>query len=623
VASPTELLPGAPNAVLRETFGHQAFRRGQDDAVRAVLRGQDAMVLLPTGGGKSLCYQVPGLIKRRSGGGTTLVISPLIALMQDQVAALVGRGIRAAALHSQQDEDERRRVASAFLDGLLDFLYVSPERAVLSGFRSWLERVPIGLIAIDEAHCVSQWGHDFRPEYMRLHELRQEVSAPLVALTATATPRVLEEVVRRLEMKNPVMVQGDFRRPNLSFAVRHVSRDATRLALLIEELDRIGLRDKASGPGRAIVYCSTRKKTEWVATELRSRGFPCAYYHAGRTTLQRDRVQQGFERSKVRVLVGTNAFGMGIDLPDVRLVVHFQTPGSLEAYYQEAGRAGRDGEAARCLLYFGAGDLVTQRRLQGDAKSPQVARHQEDALRAVERYTVSTECRQAVLCQHFGEPEDSHVCERCDVCRGEVVDSESETTEARAPREALSEPARALIVEAVSHLECPVGKTALARSLRGSRAKALERGGLLRIPQHGQLKRYDEASLVAGIDVLVEEGRLERRGQKFPTIWLPGKRVPSVGGKQSERGDAGSTRETRPKLRKGGNLARLLDNYRKKMARALKWKPYMVFQRRSILAIEANEPSTLSDLARIPGLGETKVERFGEDILAIVRRHTG
>jgi ATP-dependent DNA helicase RecQ len=341
-------LGGDALEVLERVFGHVGFRPGQAEAVEAAVSGRDAVVLLPTGSGKSLCYQVPALVASEAGRGTTIVVSPLIALMRDQVGALDGRGVRAAALHSHQDAGEQREAVGRFLRGELALLYVSPERAAKESFRRMLGRTRIALIAVDEAHCVSQWGHDFRPDYMRLHELRESVDAPMLALTATATDIVLDEIQGRLTLRKPVVVRAGFDRPNLAFSVRHLRAQAERLEVLRSELEEAGVRPRR-GAGRALVYCSTRKVTERVASELRSTGCAAGHYHAGRTKLARERAQAAFEAGRTRVLVATNAFGMGIDLPDIRLIVHFQAPGSVEAYYQEAGRAGRDGGPARCV----------------------------------------------------------------------------------------------------------------------------------------------------------------------------------------------------------------------------------------------------------------------------------
>lgn len=602
---------------LTEVFGYPDFRPGQADAVAAVLSGRDAVVLLPTGSGKSICYQVPALVLRRRQGGTTLVVSPLIALMNDQVAALDGHGVEAAALHSHQPSPQQRASIKAFERGELDLLYVSPERSASQSFRRSLQRATVALLAIDEAHCVSQWGHDFRPDYLRLGELREQLDCPAVALTATATHEVLVEIETELELRSPVPVRAGFARPNLQFAVRRVRTQKVRLAELRAELDASGLRPRR-GAGRGIVYCSTRKTVESVAKTLRAEGFAVGYYHAGRTKLARERAQRAFDVGRTRILVATNAFGMGVDLPDIRLIVHFQTPGSVEAYYQEAGRAGRDGEPARCVLYFGAGDLMTQRRLsQSGSRNAVLEARREHALEAIERYATSIHCRHQALVAHFTASAlcEEPLCGRCDVC----VDSDAVREEQRAveaivePLHTLAPEAKQVILAAIGRLRRPAGKTNLARALRGSRAKSLARGGLLTLPEYGSLANYSEADIVAAVDELLDDGSLKRTGRKYPTVWLPGKSL------------RGTTRDpsTAPRRssRYGGPIARALDNYRRRKAKALKWKTYMVFQRKVMLAIDRAEPQSLAELERIPGLGPAKVARFGDDILELVRAH--
>ncbi|TMQ27769.1 MAG: RecQ family ATP-dependent DNA helicase [Deltaproteobacteria bacterium] len=591
--------------VLRDVFGHAELRPGQREAIDGVLGGRDVVVLLPTGAGKSSCYQVPAVAFARSRQGTTVVVSPLIALMNDQVGSLGARGVAAAAVHSQLDDAARGDAIRAFVRGELVVLYVSPERAVLDAFKRMLARTPIALVAIDEAHCVSQWGHDFRPEYMRLHELREVVAAPIVALTATATPRVLHEIVRGLALRDPVIVRGDFRRPNLAFEVQHHRGDADRLAATIAVLDGAGLRGR-TGPGRGIVYCSTRRKTETVAAKLQAAGFAAMHYHAGRTGLARDRAQRAFELGRARVLVATSAFGMGVDYPDVRAIVHFQAPGSLEAYYQEAGRASRDGNPGRCVMLFGAADLVTQRRLSEGAGSGAASHRHEEALATLERYANATRCRQQILCAHFTGGDDPIACGICDIC----VDPSS----ARAVRRAPVEPAavlaaedQQLIVDAVGALRRGIGKLNLARALRGSHAKAMIAHGLVHLPQFGRLAEVSEASIVATIDRLIIERRLVRRGRKYPIVAMPG---PAV------------ARRPRPaRAPRTASVTFELDRYRKRMARQLKWKTYMVFPRSVIAAIDRQRPTSRDALARIAGLGPSKIARFGDDILAVVRRH--
>lgn len=627
---------GEARRVLTDDYGFPDFRRGQREAVEAALEGRDAIVLLPTGSGKSLCYQIPAIVAAREGRGTTIVVSPLIALMQDQVGALTARGIDAAALHSHQDEDEQAEVVANFLRGELTLLYVSPERAAKASFRRMLGRVEIALLAIDEAHCVSQWGHDFRPDYMLLSELREFAEAPIIALTATATHVVMKEIESRLDLRSALIVRTGFDRPNLIFDVHAMRTERERLEVVTSEFEKAGLRGR-SGGGRGIVYCSTRKATERVAKALKGSGVSVGHYHAGRTKLARERAQAAFEAGRIRVLVATNAFGMGIDLPDIRLIVHFQTPGSVEAYYQEAGRAGRDGEPARCLLYFGRADLATQRRLsERNASSAAIDQRREDALGEIERYATDFACRHRSLVTHFTGSDDEPICGRCDVCRGDAddgvaaayaIDSGSRTIEA------LPDASLDTIVRAVDRLNRPVGRRNLAQALRGGRAKALAHGGLLTLPEYGTLSEFDEDSVVAAIDQLLSSGRLERMGRKYPTVWIPGKPVRSKirgpgSSESSSAGTPGSSSRTsfhrgapqRPRHR-GGDLARALDNYRKRTARKLQWKTYMVFQKAVIMAIDREEPESLEALARIPGLGPSKVERFGDDILDLVRTH--
>ena len=614
IASQTEA-----RGVLREVFGYPDYRSGQAEAVEAVASGRDVVVLLPTGQGKSLCYQVPAIAAAAAGRGTTVVISPLIALMHDQVAALVGRGVSAAALHSQQADDEQQQAATSFLRGDLSLLYVSPERAASPSFRRMLARTAIALIAVDEAHCVSQWGHDFRPDYLRIHELREVVDAPVLALTATATDLVMDEIASGLALVSPHVVRGDFSRKNLAFSVHPLRTQAARQALLEEALESAGLRSRR-GSGRAIVYCSTRKATESVAKGLREKAFPVGFYHAGRAKRERERAHLAFEAGRTRILVATNAFGMGIDLPDIRVIVHFQAPGSLEAYYQEAGRAGRDGAPSRCLLFFGTSDLMTQKRLASSADAKLTLRS-ERALAAVEAYARGGACRQATISRHFTGKDDHPDCGRCDVCQGETLLGEAhEDEKPTVVVEALPASECDVVFEAVGRLTRPVGKLNLARALRGSKAKSLSRGGLLSMPEYGKLSHRNEASIVAAIEGMLCEGRLKRTGNKYPTVWIPGKAIRGAGGAARE-GRRGKVTSKRGSLHRGGSVARALDNYRNRTARQLKWKAYMVFQKRTIVAIEQQLPESHAALARIPGLGPAKIERFGDDILSLVREH--
>lgn len=643
----------AATAMLQKWFGFDAFRAGQAEAVHALIDGLDAVVLMPTGGGKSLCYQVPALVRHARGLGCTLVVSPLIALMQDQVDALNGRGIAAAALNSSMDDDEQRAVIARFRSGALALLYVSPERALADGFRKMVTNVGVSALAIDEAHCVSQWGHDFRPEYMRLGELRRSLGVPTIALTATATSEVLTEIGASLGMESPVTVRGGFSRPNLAFSVVPVASDAARTSALVALLEKHGLRHR----GRAIVYCSTRKKVQSIAEELKSRGFAAGHYHAGRTDLARQRAQTAYEQGRTRILVATNAFGMGIDYGDVRLVVHAQIPGSLEAYYQEAGRAGRDGEASACVLLFRQADAAVQRFIvqKGDgARSARVLERRLDALDAMVRYAGAVVCRQKQLAGHFGDRVGA--CGSCDVCTnadavasvfadvGEEVSEErarkaAKTTQRETiPRRALTSDEMSVLIDAVGALRKPVGKVSLAKALRGSKARQLSRLGLLKNPMHGKLKAVAEPDILDTVEALIREGRLVRKGQKYPTVWLAGRPVResrrsgedgerSIGSGGGDWGDAPSSPFAKPGMpaRKGGKsrmrytpVFRSLDNFRKRQARALGWKSFMVLTNAVITAIDSARPTTLDELGRIKGFGPSRTARFGDEILRLL-----
>jgi ATP-dependent DNA helicase RecQ len=337
----------AVSRVLRERFGHEALRPGQSRAVEAILEGRDALVVMPTGSGKSLCYQLPGLVDE----GTTIVVSPLIALMKDQVDSLRAQGIAAASLNSSLSQEASREVWGMAARGDLDFLYVAPERLSLESFVQLARDMKLARVAVDEAHCVSQWGHDFRPDYLRVgHFLDAVGRPPTVALTATATPEVREDVSASLGLRDPARIVTGFDRPELTFEVKRVGGRDEKLARLREAVDAVD-------EGAVIIYAGSRKNTERVQHEL---GGDCAVYHAGLDAAARNRAQEKFSKGELDLIAATNAFGMGIDRADVRLVVHWDLPGSLEAYYQEAGRAGRDGQAARALLLFNEGDTRLQ-----------------------------------------------------------------------------------------------------------------------------------------------------------------------------------------------------------------------------------------------------------------------
>lgn len=617
-----------PRAALKSVFGFDDFRPGQESVVAALMAKRNVLAIMPTGAGKSLCFQLPAIIAP----GLTVVVSPLIALMSNQVSLLTAMGVPAGSINSSQDRSKNVAVWRQAQAGEIKLLYMSPERLLDERMIGALQKLDIAQFVIDEVHCVSQWGHDFRPEYLRLRELRRVTDAPMIALTATATPRVRAEIEDVLGLVQPVRVTGSFARPNLAFSNHALRTDGERMVVLTAALAQAGLAAR-KGVGRAIVYCSTRKKAQSVAKALVSRGFAAGFYHAGRTKLARERAQRAFEQGKTRVLVATNAFGMGIDYDDVRLLVHFQLPGTLEAYYQEAGRAGRDGGPARCMLFHGAADVMTQRRLMGDAPAGRAGRehhaHREQALQLLVAYAGGHQCRQQVLCAHFaGSSEGIAACGRCDVCTGSALSVVEDPGQDRAeapPGVALTaeerQELRAQVLAIMGAIARPLGVMTLVRGLRGSKAKPVLAAKLQRLPQYSTLAAHGEAAIASIFAELLREGVLVTQGRKYPTVWRADAELPGRG-RAAGRGGAGKGAGKGRGKREGGGqgeLARQLESYRRSTARRLKWKPYMVFHRKVVLAVARARPQSPAELALISGLGPAKIERFGEDILALVK----
>ncbi|MFO1463527.1 MAG: ATP-dependent DNA helicase RecQ [bacterium] len=393
--------------LLREHFGFPHFRKGQLDILRSVLAGQDTLAVMPTGGGKSLCYQIPALDRP----GIVLVVSPLISLMQDQVGALRARGIPAGCLHTGQEASKKREIFSELRRAERYLLYLSPERVQKPGFAAWARQQSISLIAIDEAHCVSQWGPDFRQDYHRLALLRElKPEVPLLALTATATPQVLRDISRQLGMKKPARHVYGFYRPNLYYQVETCEHEGLKRSLVRRALQR-------HPEGKVLIYCGTRKQCEELAAELAPEFAGVDFYHAGLATEQRNAIQQDFGAGRTRILLATNAFGMGIDQPDVRLVVHYQMPANIESYYQEIGRAGRDGGEATCLLLYAKRDkglhsyFITQSQAE--------ERHRQQRWRALDtmvQFAEGGECRHAGILTYFRDSFRIGACGHCDVC---------------------------------------------------------------------------------------------------------------------------------------------------------------------------------------------------------------
>jgi ATP-dependent DNA helicase RecQ len=516
-----------PDRQLRHVFGFADFRPGQREVIEAVLAGRDVLAVMPTGQGKSLCFQLPATLQ----SGLTLVISPLIALMKDQVDGLRAKGIAAAAFHSGLSEPERDRVVQDLKLGRLRLLYVAPERVQHEWFMRLLRSVWVSLFVVDEAHCISHWGHDFRPDYLRLSTLRRELQTPpCLALTATATPMVQGDIAEKLGLRDPLRVVTGFRRPNLRFSVQVCSNTAEKLAAVERELTAVT-------DGSAIIYCATRKHVEEVAVAL-SRGsfssYPSSltphlsvgYYHAGLADDLRAKVHEQFLTGQIAVLVATNAFGMGIDKPDVRLVVHYDVPGSLEAYYQEAGRAGRDGRPASCALLFHRQDVRTQEyfiKQSGDERADTL----RELLRRMVAYTSVETCRQLAFLDYFGDLDERALgpCGQCDRCLDPPMAGETAT-----------EPEEQAAVRAILHtvacLHGRFGATRIVEVLHGSLSKHIARLGLHTTSSFGRLQSWRRPAISRLVQRLIATGYLRVEGLEFPVLEITAKGAAVLDGKE-------------------------------------------------------------------------------------------
>ena len=601
-----DTLNPAPLDILRSVFGHAAFHGAQGEVVAHVVAGGDALVLMPTGGGKSLCYQLPALLRP----GTAVVVSPLIALMQDQVAALTQLGVRAAFLNSTLDAAAARSVERALRAGEFDLLYVAPERLTTPRCLDLLDQAPIALFAIDEAHCVAQWGHDFRPEYLQLAVLHERYPhVPRIALTATADPQTRTEIIERLALGDGRVFVSSFDRPNIRYTI--VDKRDARAQLLAFI--------RANHPGDAgIVYCLSRKRVDETAEWLRSQGVPALAYHAGLDAATRSERQARFQREDGLVMVATIAFGMGIDKPDVRFVAHLDLPKSIEGYYQETGRAGRDGQPADAWMVYGLGDVVQQRRLieasEAGDEHKRIASAKLDALLGL---CETAQCRRVRLLAYFGEA--IAPCGNCDTCL-----EPPETWDATLPaQKALS---------AIYRTGQRFGAVHVIDVLRGKETQRVLSWDHQQLGVFGIGAELDDATWRDVFRQLVAHGLANVDHAAYGALRLTPASRPVLKGETSvemrrtaprvkrarKSAAAPSPRATAPASSSDAERLSRLKTWRLVEARRQAVPAYVILHDATLAEIARQQPRDLDTLAEIPGIGARKLERYGRALLEVL-----
>ena len=616
-----------PLAILQQVFGYGAFRGQQGPIIQRICDGGDALVLMPTGGGKSLCYQVPAISRHRAGQGVTLVVSPLIALMHDQVGALDEAGVPAAFLNSSLEGDEARRVERDLMSGKLVMLYAAPERILTPRFLAMLdslhERGLFSMIAIDEAHCVSQWGHDFREEYLGLSQLHERFAdVPRIALTATADSHTRADIIERLALESAELFVASFDRPNIRYVI--VEKNEPRKQLLRFLRDE---HEDASGVDAGIVYCQSRKKVDETAAWLAGEGINALPYHAGLDAGVRRRHQDRFLREEGVVMVATIAFGMGIDKPDVRFVAHLDLPKNIEGYYQETGRAGRDGLPANAWMAYGLADVVNQRRMidEGEA-GDDFKRLQRGKLDALLALAEAHDCRRVRLLSYFGEP--SAFCGNCDNC----LQPPPLWDATDAARKALS-----CIYRFHQQSGYGFGAGHLIDVLRGKVTDKVTQRGHEQLSTFGIGADISEQQWRGVLRQLIALGHVASVGE-FNTLELADSaravlrgevqvmlRVPAEAPARGRKAARGSSRSSEPKppplpLDEAG-LARftLLKAWRSEVAREHKLPPYVVFHDATLAEMAREAPDSIDALSGISGVGAKKLEAYGAEILRVLQ----
>ena len=579
----------------------------QEDVVRNVLARRDSLVLMPTGGGKSICYQLPAVVL----DGVTLVVSPLIALMKDQVDALRTKGVRAAFVNSTMTDAEIRNVQLEAYRGDLDILYVAPERIFLRRFKDFLHAMKLSLIAIDEAHCISEWGHDFRPDYRNLRQLRSDFpDTPIIALTATATERVREDIVHHMAMADAPRFIASFNRPNLSYVVTPKDKSFDTLVSLLR---------KHRG-GSAIIYRFSRQDTEDLAAKLRGRGFSALPYHAGLEDDVRRRTQERFLSDEVPIVVATIAFGMGVDKPNIRLVVHYDLPKTIEGYYQETGRAGRDGLPSECVLFFSYGDRIKQQYFINQIEDRARRDHAAQQLAKMVEYAYSHTCRRAFLLGYFGEKWDESDCGGCDVCQYVPANDADMFDGTEIAQKILS---------AVIRTRERFGAAHVVNVLRGSRSQRVLNLGHDRLSVHGIARDMSKDALLDYVEQLIRQGLVERNPGEFPTLAVTTQGRQFLKNRDTLKLARAEGHARRPAATRGDTAATDYDTALFDKLRALRRRladeagvpAYVVFGDAVLRQLAASMPRDRAAMLSIKGVGERKLTMYGDSFLAAITEH--